>query len=122
MAQKRPDVASTIGTDDLTVIRAFCGSAVGAPDGQVFGAADLASRLGRLGSAHAVALEVLRTKRADLLDDPLMLTLVGDLSQNAEANVAALDRSIRQLEVIVRDAGGVGRVRVGRLERSDARR
>lgn len=112
----------TVPADDLAVIRSWCGSAVGSPDGDRYSTADLAARLGRLGSPHRVALEVLRERRADLLVDPLSVTLTGDGAQDATGNVKALDASIRQLEVIVRDAGGVGRVRVGRLARSDRRR
>ncbi|MDJ0464991.1 hypothetical protein [Streptomyces sp. H27-C3] len=60
--------------------------------------ADLDLRYARLHSARAVALEVLRERRATLLAQPLKVALSGVVSVDTSGNVAALDRQIEDLE------------------------
>jgi hypothetical protein len=59
--------------------------------------ADLDSRYTRLGSARAVALEVLRERLQTLLSQPLKVTVSGVITVDNSANVAALERQIAQL-------------------------
>ena len=59
---------------------------------------DLDGRYARLGTARAVALEVLRERRQALLGQPLKLTLTGVVSVDYTANIAALERQITALE------------------------
>ncbi|MEU3704704.1 hypothetical protein AB0E82_20745 [Streptomyces anulatus] len=59
---------------------------------------DLDLRYARLRSARAVALEVLRERRATLLAQPLKVALSGVVSVDNSGNVAALDRQIEELE------------------------
>ncbi len=115
-------MASVVSADDLAVIRSWCGSSVGDPDSDVFGQPDLVARMDRLGSAEAVALEVLRQRRADVLADPVSFSLAGDVAEDSAVNVAGLDAAIRQLEGIVGDRGGRGAVSVGRMVRAGGRR
>lgn len=60
--------------------------------------ADLDQRYARLHSLRAVALEVLRERRAALLAQPLKLALSGVVSVDTSGNVAALERQIAELE------------------------
>lgn len=108
---------STLTDEDLAIIRSWCGTAVGAPDGTTFGAADLTARMDRLADPLAVSLEVLRQVRADYLRDPLAFTLVGDIDQDATVNLEWLDRSIGQLEAAVGDVTGRNVVSVGYMRR-----
>ncbi|MER5302120.1 hypothetical protein ABT039_22055 [Streptomyces lasiicapitis] len=59
---------------------------------------DLEQRYARLHSLRAVALEVLRERRAALLAQPLRVTLSGVVSVDSSGNVAALERQITELE------------------------
>ncbi|MEU0166821.1 hypothetical protein ABZ214_15345 [Streptomyces iakyrus] len=59
--------------------------------------ADLASRYERLGSARAVALEVLRERIAGLVAEPLKVTVNGVATIDNSANVAALERQVAQI-------------------------
>ncbi|WP_435058513.1 hypothetical protein [Streptomyces sp. bgisy060] len=59
---------------------------------------DLETRYARLHALRAVALEVLRERRAALLAQPLKVTLTGVVSVDTSGNVAALDRQIAELE------------------------
>ncbi|MFD5878510.1 hypothetical protein [Streptomyces yangpuensis] len=61
-------------------------------------ATDLEQRYARLGSQRAVALDVLRERRAALLAQPLKIALSGVVSVDNSGNVAALDRQIGELE------------------------
>ncbi|MFZ3475350.1 hypothetical protein ACODT3_42400 [Streptomyces sp. 4.24] len=60
--------------------------------------ADLDTRYARLHSLRAVALEVLRERRAALLAQPLKVSLSGVVSVDTSGNVAALERQIDELE------------------------
>lgn len=60
--------------------------------------ADLEARYQRLGSLHAVAVEVLRERKAALVSDPLSITVQGVATVNNAENVKALERQIGDLE------------------------
>lgn len=60
--------------------------------------ADLDQRYARLHSLRAVALEVLRERRAALLAQPLKVALSGVVTVDTSGNLAALERQIAQLE------------------------
>lgn len=91
----------------LAVIRSYCGSDVGA-DGDSIDAIDVDDRLNRLGSSHAVALEILRQRRADMAMSPAKISVDGDFSQDATESIKALDRDIATLEAIVGRENGTG--------------
>ncbi len=59
---------------------------------------DLQQRYARLQSARAVALEVLRERRAELLEQPLKVSLSGVVSVDNSGNLAAIERQIAGLE------------------------
>lgn len=59
---------------------------------------DLAQRYDRLGSARAVADEVLHERIAGLLSEPLRITVNGVATIDHSANVAALERRLAQLD------------------------
>jgi hypothetical protein len=59
--------------------------------------ADLDRRHRRLGSVQAVALEVLRERRAALVADPLAVTVQGVATVNSAENVRAIERQIASL-------------------------
>ncbi|MFD9374613.1 hypothetical protein ACFWBH_03570 [Streptomyces sp. NPDC059999] len=59
--------------------------------------ADLAQRYDQLGSARAVAGEVLHERIAALLSEPLRVTVNGVATIDHSANVAALERRVAQL-------------------------
>ncbi|WP_282795775.1 hypothetical protein [Streptomyces sp. CC224B] len=59
---------------------------------------DLDQRYARLHSLRAVALEVLRERRAALLAQPLKVALSGVVSVDTSGNVTALERQIAELE------------------------
>ncbi|WP_438491816.1 hypothetical protein [Streptomyces asiaticus] len=60
---------------------------------------DLDARFQRLdGSLQAVAIEVLRERKAALVSDPLAVTLQGIATVNNAENVKALERQISALE------------------------
>lgn len=63
------------------------------------------------GVRSLTVLGVLRTRRADLLADPLSYSIRGDVTVNATANLAALESLIASLEAVA--------VADGDLEASD---
>ncbi len=87
-------------TDDLAIIRSWVGSAVG-DDYDPYDNDDLDSRIGRLGTAHAAALEILRQQRADMLTAPAVLNISGDYSESRVENLKRLADNIAQLERVV---------------------
>ena len=109
----------TIAADDLAIVRSWCGTAAGT-SASTYTEADLTARMDRLADVHAVALEVCRQMRADLLADPASLTLTGDYAHNVAGNLEHLDSVIGQLERLVGDAAGV--VTVSRMYRRSPRR
>ncbi|MET9411567.1 hypothetical protein ABZX90_38360 [Streptomyces sp. NPDC002935] len=60
--------------------------------------ADLQTRYARLGTARAVALEVLSERRAKLLADPLQLTVNGVVTMDQSNNLTGLERQIAFVE------------------------
>ncbi|MFI1563887.1 hypothetical protein ACH4ZX_12640 [Streptomyces sp. NPDC020490] len=60
--------------------------------------ADIETRYQRLGSLQAVAIEVLRQRKAALVSDPLAVTVQGIATVNNAENVRALERQIAALE------------------------
>lgn len=60
--------------------------------------ADLDVRYARLHSVRAVALEVLRERRAGLLGQPLKVSVSGVVSVDNSANLTAIERQITELE------------------------
>lgn len=59
---------------------------------------DLETRYTRLGAARAVALEILKERKADLLSSPLVLGVSNVVNVSYAANIAALERQIAYLE------------------------
>lgn len=59
---------------------------------------DLEQRYTRLGTARAVALEILRERLAALLAAPGTVSVSGVVSVNFSANIAAYERQITNLE------------------------
>ncbi|MFI8836331.1 hypothetical protein ACIGPN_35925 [Streptomyces afghaniensis] len=59
---------------------------------------DLDVRHARLGSVGAVAVAVLRERKASLVADPLAVTVQGIATVNTEENVKAIERQIATLE------------------------
>ncbi|MGW2051822.1 hypothetical protein ACWCPF_42860 [Streptomyces sp. NPDC001858] len=59
---------------------------------------DLQTRYARLGSARAVALEVLNERRAKLLSEPLQLTVNGVATLDQSNNLTGLERQIASVE------------------------
>ncbi|MFD7980189.1 hypothetical protein [Streptomyces sp. NPDC059071] len=63
--------------------------------------ADLGTRYTRLGTARAVALEVLRERLATLIhDQPSTLAVTGVVSLSYAENIRAIERQIAQLESV----------------------
>ncbi len=91
----------------LAVIRSYCGADVGA-DGDTIDAIDVDARLAELGSSHAVALQILRQRRADLVMAPAKIQVDGDFSQDATESIKALDRDIATLQAIIGRENGDG--------------
>jgi hypothetical protein len=60
--------------------------------------ADLETRYTRLGTARAVALEILRERYAALLQQPTGVTVTNVVAINTTANLAAYERQIAALE------------------------
>ncbi|MGW4690956.1 hypothetical protein ACWEO1_01030 [Kitasatospora cineracea] len=58
---------------------------------------DLTNRYQRLGTARAVALEVLTERRAALLADPLRLVVDGVVTMDRTANLTGLERQLAAL-------------------------
>ncbi|MGW0822545.1 hypothetical protein [Streptomyces sp. NPDC002845] len=63
--------------------------------------ADLEARYTRLGSARAVALEVLAERRAKLLADPLRLTVDGVVTMDNTNNLTGIERQITAVTAAV---------------------
>ncbi|WP_051853172.1 hypothetical protein [Streptomyces aureocirculatus] len=61
---------------------------------------ELASRYERLGTARAVAHEVLQERIAQLLTDPLKVTVNGIATVDNSANLAALERRLDQIDSV----------------------
>lgn len=59
---------------------------------------DLDTRLLRLGTARAVALEVLYERKADMIAKPLVLGVSNVVNVSYAGNIAALERQIAVLE------------------------
>lgn len=59
---------------------------------------DLEQRLTRLGTARAVALEVLRGRLSDMLQKPATLNVVSVVAVGFGENIRALERQIAALE------------------------
>lgn len=75
---------------------------------------------GRLGSAHAVALKVLRRRLANLLNTPGSIRVEGDFAQDYRDNLALYRQNIATLEGLV--PGAQPAVTTGDLVRSSDRR
>jgi hypothetical protein len=60
--------------------------------------ADLEARYTRLGTARAVALEVLRQRLADLIQQPATVNVSGVVGVGTAENIKALERQITSLE------------------------
>lgn len=82
--------------------------------------ADLAKSLGRLGTWQKVALEVLRTRRATLLAQPLKFSLGGDYSHDAVENVRLLDAEISRLDPAAAAQAEDAEITVTTIERVDS--
>jgi hypothetical protein len=65
--------------------------------------ADLDTRYRRLGSLQAVAIEILRERKANLVSDPLAVTVQGIATVNNAENVRALERQIAALKDVTPD-------------------
>ncbi|MEU5742066.1 hypothetical protein ABZ784_29245 [Streptomyces tendae] len=59
---------------------------------------DLETRYARLGSARAVALEVIRERLSDFRNQPASLTVTGVVGLGFAENIKALERQITALE------------------------
>ncbi|MEU8919465.1 hypothetical protein AB0D10_00840 [Kitasatospora sp. NPDC048545] len=59
---------------------------------------DLTARHARLGTARAVALEVLAERRAVLLSEPLRLVVDGVVTMDRTANLTGIERQIAALQ------------------------
>lgn len=59
---------------------------------------DLTTRYTRLGSARAVAIEVLYERKADLIGQPSSVTVTGVVGVSFTENIKALERQIALLE------------------------
>ncbi len=96
--------------EDLAKVREWAGKAVTDDD--------IDDRLDRLGNAEAVALEILRERRADIVSDPQSFSADGgDVAYNWGTHLEQLNRLIGQLEAIVPDAGGGAEIQVHELRR-----
>ena len=60
--------------------------------------ADLEARYARLGTARAVALEVLRSRLAALIQQPTTINVSGAVAVGFAENIKALERQITALE------------------------
>lgn len=107
--------------DDLAIIRSWCGSTVGSIDHPLHPWNDVEDRLARLHTPEAVALEILRQRRADFTADPASYGIEGDATVNTAENLRQLDRQISRLEQHLA-TGGDGTLTSGRLTRPDRAR
>ncbi|MGW1157756.1 hypothetical protein ACWD48_05920 [Streptomyces sp. NPDC002519] len=85
---------------------------------------DLQTRYTRLGSAKAVALEVLSERRAKLLADPLQLTVNGVVTMDQSNNLTGLERQIASVQAATApdDAAGGDTLVIAPLESARRRR
>ncbi|MGW1878401.1 hypothetical protein [Streptomyces sp. NPDC001975] len=81
---------------------------------------DLDTRYQRLDSLQAIAIEVLRERKAALVSDPLTVTVQGVATVNNAENVKAIERQIAEIETSARDVTP-GSVTPVRLVRARAR-
>jgi hypothetical protein len=95
--------------NDLAYLRSWVGTA--APTD-----VELEAAHERLGDLHAVALEVLRQRLADLLADPASFGVGSDYREDRSSNIRSLEAQVRKLEAIVGE--GPGALTTGRLVRS----
>jgi hypothetical protein len=77
-----------------SAVKAWLASQLGTSTDQ----ADLEARLTRLGTARAVALEVLRERLADLRAQPTSVSVSSVVTVDYRANIAAYERQIALLE------------------------
>ncbi len=100
----------------IATIKAWAGSTVDL--------ADVDDRLAELGSPEAVALQLLRTRLSDMLNDPAKLDVDGDVSADWSANISALRSQVSSLETVVGELedSGPGQVSVTPLRRAGRRR
>lgn len=82
-----------ITADDNKAIRSYVGTNATDPTD-----VDISSRWDRLGSVQLVAQEILRERRANLvLADALKVDVANDYSEDATANLKALDETLATL-------------------------
>jgi hypothetical protein len=96
-----PDVAGmgVLSTADQRLIRGYVGTDTPPSDSQ------LAVMLERIGSAAGVALEVLRTRYADLLSQPASFSIAGEYSQSTGENIRSMEKLIAQVEALAASDG-----------------
>ena len=99
-----------LSADQLAWIRSYIGDDDPPSD------ADLNGIYARLNGVAATTVEVLRKRRAELLAGPLSFAVDG-YSQNAAANIAALDKMLSSLTIEVELETGDGTARTVRLTR-----
>ncbi len=101
----------TISTDDLALLRTYV---TWDPPTD----ATIDARYTILWSWEAVALEMVRTRRSQMLDSPSSFSIGGEYSESWTANIEALTKMMNELEAMVPSgtAGGLG-FSVGRLVR-----
>ena len=109
-----------LDADVLALLRVWVGSAPADATERAVQEADFEARYDRLASVEAVALEVLRQRRADILADPAKGSIDGDASWDWQANIERLDGDIARLERIVETPGST--LQVGRIVRTRATR
>lgn len=68
---------------------------------------ELDARFDTLGSWEAVALEAVRKRRSQLLDNPSSFSVGGEYSESWSANIEALTKMMNELEAMV-PAGTAG--------------
>lgn len=101
-----------LGADDLAAIRAHIGTGEPPTD------AELDAAWSRLGQVEAVALEVVRSRLADLRARPTELSVDGDYTERWTGTIAALERQeARLVSAVIAGSGQSGIVKVARLTR-----
>lgn len=82
--------------------------------------AELIAAYDRLGSAEAVALPILETRLADMVDNPAKWSVDGDFDRDHTENLKALRAKVAELQGIVPDASGdlVGHLSTARMVRA----
>lgn len=103
---------------ELAAIRSHVGTQVPPSD------THLAVLLARLGTVEAVALDVVRSRLADLRARPAKFTAQGDYSEDWTGNLTSLadQETVLAAAVAAGTTAGGGVVTVGRLVRHRARR